>query len=359
MLVAYAKLALKEDLLADRAARRPVVRSRRWPTTSRRRCASSTPTELAEPPAAPRDHHQRGGQLDGQPRRHHLRLPGRRRRPAPTPEQVARAFVVCREVFDLPASSRAVEALDNVVPTGGADRALPRVPPAARPVGALVPQTRPAALDVAAEVERFRAGGRPSSRRRCPSCCRARSASGCSGGPQELEKLGRARGARAARRPALLDLFSLLDIVEIAPRHGRDADEVAPVYFVLSERFGIDAMLTRVTELPRDDRWDALARGALRDDLYAVLESLTVSVLDASDARRDRRRAVRAVGEGQRRRARPGPATALAASSGSRTPATRRAVGGPAHPARGHPQRVGHDAEASTAVRQRAQSAPH
>jgi len=41
-------------------------------------------------------------------------------------------------------------------------------------------------------------------------------------------------------------------------------------------------MLTRVTNLPRDDRWDALARGALRDDLYAVLESLVRSVMDAS-----------------------------------------------------------------------------
>ncbi|MEP6855225.1 MAG: hypothetical protein ABJA33_07140, partial [Pedococcus sp.] len=46
----------------------------------------------------------------------------------------------------------------------------------------------------------------------------------------------------------------------------------------------IDAMLTRVTNLPRDDRWDALARGALRDDLYAVLESLVRSVMDTSTA---------------------------------------------------------------------------
>jgi glutamate dehydrogenase len=43
-------------------------------------------------------------------------------------------------------------------------------------------------------------------------------------------------------------------------------------------------MLTRVTKLPRDDRWDALARGAMRDDLYAVLEALTKSVLDSSSA---------------------------------------------------------------------------
>ena len=46
-------------------------------------------------------------------------------------------------------------------------------------------------------------------------------------------------------------------------------------------------MLTRVTMLPRDDRWDAMARGALRDDLYAVLESLTRSVLEVSNARHD------------------------------------------------------------------------
>ena len=56
------------------------------------------------------------------------------------------------------------------------------------------------------------------------------------------------------------------------------------MYFATSEQFGIDAMLMRVTRLPRDDRWDALARGALRDDLYAVLESLTTSVLEASDS---------------------------------------------------------------------------
>jgi glutamate dehydrogenase len=70
--------------------------------------------------------------------------------------------------------------------------------------------------------------------------------------------------------------------VEISVATQRSSTEVAPVYFATSEQFGIDSMLTRVTRLPRDDRWNALARGALRDDLYAVLESLTKSVLDSS-----------------------------------------------------------------------------
>jgi glutamate dehydrogenase len=51
------------------------------------------------------------------------------------------------------------------------------------------------------------------------------------------------------------------------------------VYFTLSERYGVDAMLTRITALPREDRWDALARASLRIDLYAALESLTIAVL--------------------------------------------------------------------------------
>ena len=36
--------------------------------------------------------------------------------------------------------------------------------------------------------------------------------------------------------------------------------------------------------LPRDDRWDSLARGAMRDDLYSVLDGLTRAVLESTDA---------------------------------------------------------------------------
>ena len=43
-------------------------------------------------------------------------------------------------------------------------------------------------------------------------------------------------------------------------------------------------MLDAIAELPRDDRWDALARGAVRDDAYAVLADLTRDVLAESEA---------------------------------------------------------------------------
>ena len=78
---------------------------------------------------------------------------------------------------------------------------------------------------------------------------------------------------------AHLDAFSLLDIVELANATGEEADDIGFVYFALSERFEVDKILNRITELPRDERWHALARMALRYDLYGALAGLTSNVL--------------------------------------------------------------------------------
>jgi glutamate dehydrogenase len=78
---------------------------------------------------------------------------------------------------------------------------------------------------------------------------------------------------------AHLDAFSLLDIVELANATGEEADDIGFVYFALSERFEVDKMLSRITALPRDERWHALARMALRYDLYSALAGLASNVL--------------------------------------------------------------------------------
>ena len=57
---------------------------------------------------------------------------------------------------------------------------------------------------------------------------------------------------------------------------------MAPVYLTLSERYARGRLLTRIAALPRGDRWQSLARAALRYDLYAALESLTVAVLTST-----------------------------------------------------------------------------
>jgi glutamate dehydrogenase len=199
-----------------------------------------------------------------------------------TAEQVTRAFVVCREVFDMVGYFADVEALDNVLPTETQtalylefrrllDRAVRWF---------LV--NRPSTINVAAEVERFRAVVADLGPQ-MPTLLQGGERKRLVVRTKELEALGAPRDM-ALRAAGLLDQFALLDIVEISVDTQREATEVAPVYFATSEQFGIDTMLTRVTKLPRDDRWDSLARGALRYDLYAVLKALTTSVLDSSDA---------------------------------------------------------------------------
>ncbi len=197
-----------------------------------------------------------------------------------TPEQVTRAFVVCREVFNLVGFVGSIEELDNVVSTETQTALYLEFRRLLDRSVRWFLQNRPPTLDVAAEVERFSAiiadlGPQ------MPTLLQGAERTRLEQRAKELEKLG-APAQMALRAASLLDQFSLLDIVEICVDTGRDYSEVAPVYFAASEQFGIDSMLTRVTKLPRDDRWDALARAALRDDLYAVLESLTKSVLDGS-----------------------------------------------------------------------------
>ena len=197
------------------------------------------------------------------------------------PEHIARAFVVCREVFDLAGWVAQVEALDNQVPTVVQTQLYLEFRRLLDRAVRWFVTARPGTIDVGAEVARFRdvvAAFAP----RVGELLQGAERERLEAKVAELEGAG-APTAVARRAAGLLDLFSLLDVVEIAHDLHADPQDVVGVYFQCSERFGIDAMLTRVSRLPRDDRWDALARGAMRDDLYAVLDSLTRAVLATAD----------------------------------------------------------------------------
>ncbi len=77
---------------------------------------------------------------------------------------------------------------------------------------------------------------------------------------------------------------SLLDVVELAGTSGWPRDVVARVYLGLDDRLQIGALRRRILGLARNDRWDALARASLRDDLSAEHLALTASVLRNPEA---------------------------------------------------------------------------
>jgi glutamate dehydrogenase len=83
----------------------------------------------------------------------------------------------------------------------------------------------------------------------------------------------------AERTAAMVPAYSAFDIVDIAARLRRPVEETAEVYFDLADRLQITRLRDRITALPRDDRWNTMARAALRDDLYSAHAALAAEVL--------------------------------------------------------------------------------
>jgi glutamate dehydrogenase len=193
---------------------------------------------------------------------------------------VIRAFAVVRDVFGLRSLWAAVEAEDNRIPTRAQilvylegrrllDRAVRWI------VG-----NRRSPLDVPGETARLRAGIAallPRLERQLQGSERAAFEAHVTGMAEE--GVPHELGIWATR---LVYSFGLLDIVETASVTGRDVNEVAEVYFVLSDRLRVDGLLSKISSLPRNDRWQTLARMALRYDLYAALAALTAEVLQSS-----------------------------------------------------------------------------
>ena len=89
--------------------------------------------------------------------------------------------------------------------------------------------------------------------------------------------------ALGRRWAELFETFPLLDVAKVSEALAEPQDTVASVYYTLYNRYGVDSLLERITALPRNDRWQALARAALRDDLYATTADMTSNVLDRTE----------------------------------------------------------------------------
>ena len=85
--------------------------------------------------------------------------------------------------------------------------------------------------------------------------------------------------ALAGRVAAQGALFSALDIVEVADATEHPIEEVAELHFLLGGKLHLHWLRDRIALLARDTRWAAMARAALRDDLFSLHAELTADVL--------------------------------------------------------------------------------
>ncbi|SFB26288.1 glutamate dehydrogenase [Amycolatopsis marina] len=206
-----------------------------------------------------------------------------------TATDAVRAFAVVTSVYDLPSLWSTIGALDNVVATEVADELVLETRRVLDRAARWFLTNRPQPLAVGAEISRF---GRTVGQLmpRLPDLLRGREAESVQGKAEDL--IGKGVPMDVANRVAgLLHTYGLLDVTEVAELAEREAgldaqrspNETAELYYALSDHLGIDKMLTSVSALERGNRWHALARLALRDDLYSSLRAITLDALQHSD----------------------------------------------------------------------------
>ncbi|MFZ0970849.1 MAG: NAD-glutamate dehydrogenase domain-containing protein, partial [Solirubrobacteraceae bacterium] len=195
------------------------------------------------------------------------------------PAVLARAYATAREVLEMRSFWSAVEGLDNQV---AAQTQLQMLIEARRLVERStrwLVRANPYQVSIAQTIRRFEPGAKMLAAA-LPDALEGADRETFDAKAAELEQAG--VPAELARRTAgMPSMLALFDIVEVASSTEHDQADVLRVYFRLGSRLELNWLRDRIIELPRANRWQALARAALRDDLFNLYRELTRKVLDA------------------------------------------------------------------------------
>ncbi|TML85194.1 MAG: NAD-glutamate dehydrogenase [Actinobacteria bacterium] len=197
-----------------------------------------------------------------------------------TGADIARAFAVARDVFDLSSLWEEIEALDGRVAAEAQLAMLLKARVLLERATRWLLRNRPRPLDIAATSAHFAAGAAALAAAADDVVC-ADDRDAARRTTEELVAAG-VPAALAGRVGHLESLFPALDLVEVAAGTGLSFEEVSDVYFAIDDRFELHALRGRIAALPREERWEALARRALWEDLQSEHRALTADVLRES-----------------------------------------------------------------------------
>jgi glutamate dehydrogenase len=202
---------------------------------------------------------------------------------------IVRAHTIAREIFDLAGLQAAVRALDNAVPAAVQTSMLLEARRLIERGTRWLLRQLPRPIDITANVEAF-ADGVARVGELLPGLLRGADARAAEETQRHLVEQGVGQEL-AARVAGLSAWFSALDLVRVAAASGGEAgadggeplDAVVGTYLGLAERLHLDWLREQISALPRETRWDALARDALREDFYRQHGRLTAEVLRVTD----------------------------------------------------------------------------
>ncbi len=200
-----------------------------------------------------------------------------------TPSEIARAYTITRDAFDLRPLWRAIEELDNQVPSEVQTAMLLDVGNLVERCTQWFLRNRAHPLDIAATIGDFMPGiealkGQLDdiiSESRAKTLERAVERYVELGVPVEV----------ATRAASTEVLVSALDIVQSAEHRELAVEDVGRVYFRLGERLGIDWLRESAADFDAATPWQRQAIMAIVDDLYGQQRLLTAEVLETGGDR--------------------------------------------------------------------------
>ncbi len=193
------------------------------------------------------------------------------------PAAIARAYSIAREVFAVRIIWAQIEALDNQISAAVQYTAMFQTTRLLRHMSYWLLENRRNDLDIKRAVSRY--AGKVSelfhelggvlgvTQKARMSALRS----------QLIEQ--RVPEHLAARIASLEELHSALDLVEVARTARVRIGYAAKAYFDLGERIGLTWIKEQIESLSADGHWQAVARGTLRDNLYALQGKITLAVL--------------------------------------------------------------------------------
>jgi glutamate dehydrogenase len=202
-----------------------------------------------------------------------------------SPPDIARAYTVAREVFDIRRLWKDLATLDNVVSAEVQTRLMAEARKLIERSALWFLRNRRQPIDIAATVSHF-APGVAALAQELPKLLTVADSEALDRMAAEFTAAG-VPGDLANRVASLDALFSGLNVIEVATACDESVEAVAAVYFALGARLDLHWLRDQISKLPSETHWQALAQGALRDDLYSEQRELTAEVLRPGTEDRD------------------------------------------------------------------------
>jgi glutamate dehydrogenase len=190
---------------------------------------------------------------------------------------VVRAYTLAREIFDLEPLWDQIDALDGSVASTlqldllckliaiaqRASRWMLRVRSKVSDLPTLIARYQPGARELRAHLEAWLPDG---------------AAANWEQATQKLVQAGVA--PELARNLSALEfVFPALDLVDLTEQASTTLAQAAQVYFGVDNVLGLSAWRAQINRLPTDTLWQTQARGSAREDVYAIANQISQSVL--------------------------------------------------------------------------------